>query len=169
MDLLFPDPEPVRKAAPSTMPAGYVGMRYCAGEVVVTATGRETSVYPMPSTGGLHGFATDAGGWLQSNAISEADYRGDFHLAEVFRKYSREDLIPTLRALGDMEEYLFACPPAAWLDGWRFAEVAFDGTSRAVVRHELIGRLSRDQMRELLCSGVCISNGSRFTCCLQSR
>ena len=92
---------------------GAVGMKFSAGQVVTTLTGRTTTPFPkfQSSTGKMtqaHLNAVDR--WLLSNAAEEAESRGDDFNALPFRRALESKTIPQADK-DSAEMYLFEWQP----------------------------------------------------------
>jgi len=102
-------------APPSGAPQfrrGKIGDKMAAGEVVLTASGRETSPFPrvdVTTNGKANRTVERVNNWLMANALREAELRGDEFNARQFR--ATNWLNPSQADKDSAEEYLFGEQP----------------------------------------------------------
>lgn len=89
---------------------GREGMLLACGQVVLTATGRETTPFPKFNLNNERGTGRAlrlVEQWLFDNALAEAEARGDDYNAAVFRAEQRDASRPQA-SKDSAEMYLFA-------------------------------------------------------------
>ncbi len=110
----------VKSANPPAAPQyrrGLIGDKLSSGEVVTTATGRQTTPFPsfkaLDTNRKITSATKNADNWLIDNAIAEAESRGDDFNLTQFKAINRKNIAPSDRDSAEM--YLFGeeQPPVA--------------------------------------------------------
>lgn len=98
--------------APKEIVKGEIGMKLEAGQIVTTSSGRQTTPFPkvdMGSNGKANNTIKRVDAWLISNALAEAQSRGDTFNERQFQAVN--NLNPTQSDKDSAEEYLFGEQP----------------------------------------------------------
>ncbi len=107
-----PEPAPVPSTKAPEIVRGTVGMKLGPGQIVLTASGRQTTPFPKIALGTDRNAAATVkrvNQWLMDNATLEARARGDEFNAPIFEANSDN---PQQADRDSAEEYLFGEQPA---------------------------------------------------------